>query len=213
MIQRYNHPDVILDKGLFTIFRQMQLEDQVNQVRSVTEAGSQNVSALQTPSDGPSIFDGSKQTGSPIKRSHETSLQEVEESKEEGREDMLESFKQRDIFQVHMLQQAQAVIDAEDSQMKMYRSKFHEQLKDLEDLKKLLASKNDKINSLEEEKISMQDQLKGYTIWKDKYHKIMKQIESQQNEIRKLKIEKKEMSMTYHKELTVQKMQATMFLK
>lgn len=126
---------------------------------------------------------------------------------------MLESFKQRDIFQVHMLQQAQAVIDAEDSQMKMYRSKFHEQKKDLEDLKKLLVSKNEKIQSLEENKALMEEKLKGYTIWKEKYHGIMKQIESQQSEIRKLKNEKKEMSMIYHKELTVQKMQATMFLK
>ena len=49
----------------------------------------------------------------------------------------------------------------------------------------------------------MEEKLKGYTIWKEKYHGIMKQIESQQSEIRKLKNEKKEMSMIYHKELTV----------
>ena len=95
------------------------------------------------------------------------------------------------------------MIDAEDSQMKMYRSKYHTQKKDLEDLKKLLVSKNEKIESLEENKTLMEEKLKGYTIWKEKYNGIMKQIESQQNEIRKLKNEKKEMSMVYHKELTV----------
>ena len=78
---------------------------------------------------------------------------------------------------------------------------------------KLLKVKNEKIIQLEETKADLLDKLKGYGVMKEKYNDFMKQIESQQTEIRKLKLEKKEMSMTYHKELTVQKMQATMMLK
>ena len=33
MIQRYNTPEVIIDQGLFTVFRQMSLEEQVNRVK------------------------------------------------------------------------------------------------------------------------------------------------------------------------------------
>ena len=32
MIQRYNTPEVIIEQGLFTVFRQMSLEEQVNRM-------------------------------------------------------------------------------------------------------------------------------------------------------------------------------------
>ena len=41
MIQKYNTPEVIVDQGLFTVFRQMQLEDQVEQVHIEGDAGAE----------------------------------------------------------------------------------------------------------------------------------------------------------------------------
>ena len=53
----------------------------------------------------------------------------------------------------------------------------------------------------------------GYNTMKEQHHKFIKQIDDQQVEIRKLRMQKKEMSMTYHKDLSAQKVQATMMLK
>ena len=78
---------------------------------------------------------------------------------------------------------------------------------------KLQKTKNEKIRQLEQEKNILHEKLRGFNQMKEQHQELLQQIEESQSQVRKLKSQKKDMSMTYHKELTAQKTYATMMMK
>ena len=100
-----------------------------------------------------------------------------------------------------MLDTANIVNEYDQNVIEELNAKIEGQSKDYDLLKNIQKTKNAKIRELEEENKFKQDQLRGFEDMKRKYEDVLIKLEASEKEVRKLKLQKKDMSKTFNKEI------------
>ena len=104
-----------------------------------------------------------------------------------------------------MLDTANIVNEYDQDVIEKLNAKIDSQSKDYDLLKNMQKTKNTKIRDLEEENKFKADKLRGFDDMKRKYEDVLVRLEASEKEVRKLKLQKKDMSKTFNKEIQANK--------